>query len=105
MLERFVVEQQRAGGVGDEKAEVVWWIVLRFVWPRCVGSGKCNWLEFRGLVGVVLCIVRAGETGQLSGGVSCDGCVDRSFCSPSPALPLARSARWGGGQKSVLTDK
>ena len=24
------------------------------------------------------------------------GCADRSFDSPSPALPLARCARWGG---------
>ena len=35
-------------------------------------------------------------TVQLSGGVARGAGVARSFCFPSPALPLARSARWGG---------
>jgi hypothetical protein len=53
-------EAELRGGA-DEKAKLDWWILSRFVSPRCAGSVECNCLRFHGLTPEVTTFRRAAR--------------------------------------------
>ncbi len=46
---------------GDEILEQVWWVLLRFVSPRCAGFEGCDWLKFHGLTPEAMSLRRAAR--------------------------------------------